>query len=233
MSKIKENLNKIEEKMDICCKKASRKRNDVQLVAVTKTASIEQIKEVYDLGYRVFGENRLPHFTEVTEYMNNYASMNDPIQWDMIGHMQRNKVKNFLPLSDRVHSLDSMRLANEIQKVADSLGRVVDVFLQVNCSGEQQKYGLAPEATAEIVDHVRSECSSIRLVGLMTMAAFTDDVSQVASSFRLARKTFDDINASGFAGSDFSRLSMGMTNDYEIAIAEGATDIRVGSAIFA
>ncbi|MFI4912504.1 MAG: YggS family pyridoxal phosphate-dependent enzyme [Sedimentisphaeraceae bacterium JB056] len=231
MSEIKRNLEEIEEKIEICCGKSGRSRSDVQLVAVTKASDIEQIKEVYDLGYRVFGENRLPHFTEVSSVMSEYAG-DDPVQWDMIGHMQRNKVKNFLPLSTRIHSLDSLRLAREVEKVAAGLGRKFDSFLQINCSGEQQKHGIEPPEAAEIAEQIVKECPSINLVGVMTMAAFTDDVSQIASSFRLAKTTFDGIKANDWAGEAFSRLSMGMTNDYEIAIMEGATDIRVGSAIF-
>ncbi len=232
MSKIKENLDKIEQKVDFCCQKASRNRKDVNLVVVTKTATVEQIKEVYELGYRNFGENRLPHLKEVSTAMADFAPENDPIVWDMIGHMQRNKVKQFLPLVSRIHSIDSLRIISEIVKVADSLGRGFDCFLQVNCSGEQQKYGIEPRQAADLADEITTNFPQICLVGLMTMAPFTLDTHEITKTFRLAAKLFDDIKTSACCGNHFSRLSMGMTNDYEIAIAEGATDIRIGSAVF-
>jgi pyridoxal phosphate enzyme (YggS family) len=232
MSKIKENLEIIEERLSRCAEKSGRQRNDIELVVVTKASDINQIKEVYELGYRVFGENRLPHLTDVFNQMGDYAGFEDRVRWDMIGHMQRNKVKNFLPLVDRIHSLDSLRLAREIEKVAASLERRFDTFLQVNCSGEDQKYGIEPEAAVDAAAQIASECPSINLVGVMTMAAFTADESEIAASFALARKTFERIKGSDCVGGGFSRLSMGMTNDYEIAIAEGATDVRIGSAIF-
>ncbi len=232
MSKIKKNLDKIEEKMDFCCKNTKRSRDDVNLVVVTKTATIEQIKEVYSLGYNIFGENRLPHLKEAATGMAKFTDENSVIKWDMIGHMQRNKVRHFLPLVERIHSLDSLRLAAEIEKVGAELGRRFDAFLQVNCSQEQQKYGIDPAAAGELAEEISSQYPHIRLVGLMTMAAFTDSTSRIAATFRLAAKLLSDIKSAGYGGSEFKRLSMGMTNDYEIAIMEGSTDVRIGSAIF-
>jgi len=233
MSKIKENLDKIEENIALLCKKAGKNRDDITLVAVTKTAAPEQIKEVYDLGYRVFGENRLPHLSQAFEYMSNSAPKNDPVRWDMIGHLQRNKVADFLPMVERIHSVDSMRLADQISQTAQKLNRTVDVFIQANCSNEDQKFGISPDQAVELAQMICEQLPVLRLTGVMTMAAFTDDQLQIAASFRLAKKIFDRIKDAGFAGGQFSRLSMGMTNDYHIAIMEGATDIRIGSAIFA
>ncbi len=232
MSKIKENLDRIEERISVCCDKASRRRDQIRLVAVTKTAGIEQIKELYDLGYRVFGENRLDHLEAVAAEMDNYAAEDSPVQWEMIGHIQRNKAKRILPIVSSVHSLDSLRLAKEIEKNAGLLGRGFDVFIQVNSSGEPQKYGAEPEAVSELAGKITDQCPSIRLVGLMTMAPFTDDVAVIAECFRRTRWIYEDVKKSGNITKDFNRLSMGMTNDYEIAIAEGATDLRIGSAIF-
>ncbi len=233
MSKIKANLDKIEDNIALLCEKVGQKRESITLVAVTKTADFEQIREIYDLGYRVFGENRLPHLKQAFDFMSVYAPKSDPVKWDMIGHLQRNKVADFLPMVDRVHSVDSLRLAEEISKTAQKLNRRADIFVQVNCSNEDQKFGISPETAFELAHQICEQLPLLRLTGVMTMAAFTDDDSQITASFRLAKKVFDKIKDAGFAGGQFSRLSMGMTNDYHIAIMEGATDLRIGSAIFA
>lgn len=231
MSKIKQNLHKIEENIDVFCGKAGRKREEITLIAVTKTATMEQIKEIYDLGYRVFGENRLPHLSEAHKFMSALACPSGGVKWDMIGHLQRNKVGDVLRLVERIHSVDSLRLAVEINKTAIKLNRTAEIFLQVNCSNEDQKSGISPQEALETA-HQICEMPNLCLTGIMTMAAFTDDQSQITSAFRLAKKTFDNIKTAGFAGGKFTKLSMGMTNDYKIAIMEGATDLRIGSAIF-
>lgn len=231
MEQIKKNLDKLEQRISVACEKAGRKREDILLVAVTKTASLEQIKAVYDLGYRCFGENRLPHLKESYEFISKFPQ--GQVQWDMIGHLQRNKVSAILPLVHRIHSVDSLRLAAEIEKTAAKLDKKPDIFLQVNCSAEEQKYGIDPNQAAELAHQISEQFHSLNLVGLMTMAEFTSDTHKITSTFRLAKDLFEKIKSSSFAPSCFGRLSIGMTNDYEIAIAEGATDIRVGSAIFA
>ncbi len=231
MSKIKENLDRIEENIAVSCAKAGTKREDITLVAVTKTAGLEQIREIYDLGYREFGENRLPHLKQAFEYMNDYAPADDAVRWDMIGHLQRNKVADFLPMVARIHSVDSLRLAVEINKTAQKLNRTVEIFMQVNCSNEEQKFGISPDEAIELAQQICEQLPLLRLRGIMTMAAFSDDQSQITASFRLAKSVFDRIKDAPFAGSGFSRLSMGMTNDYQLAITEGATDLRIGSAI--
>jgi pyridoxal phosphate enzyme (YggS family) len=231
MEQIKRNLDKLEQRISAVCQKNGVNRDDITLIAVTKGASLEQIKAVWQLGYTNFGENRLPHLKQAYDFINALAG-GDSVKWDMIGHLQRNKVSAFLPLVSRIHSVDSLRLAAEIERIAPKLGKKVDIFLQVNCSGEGQKYGIAPEMAVEFANQVCEGFSALNVVGIMTMAEYTNDVAKITRTFALAKDIFEKIKSQGFAPPFFNRLSMGMTNDYEIAIANGATDIRVGSAIF-
>ncbi|OXU15371.1 YggS family pyridoxal phosphate-dependent enzyme [Sedimentisphaera salicampi] len=236
MSKIEENLNIVEENIQASCERASRSRDEVSLVAVTKTATPEQVVEAVRLGCTDLGENRLQHFSEIRQAAESSEEISrqlPSLRWHMIGHMQRNKAKHFLPLMDLLHSLESLKLAGVLNKLLAEEGRKLEAFIQVNCSHEEQKYGVpageAGEFAAKLAEH-----ENIIPAGIMTMAAFEASEKQLHETFALARETM--LNARSALPENlkksFSRLSMGMTNDYPIAIEEGATDLRIGSAIF-
>ena len=241
MSNIAENLKIVEEKIKDACKRAGRSRESVEMIIVTKTATAEEICEVVKLGYSNFGENRIPHLKQVSQEVAKFiletnAEVSKPtlpsrISWQMIGHLQRNKVKQILPLVSSIHSLDTLRLAEEINTAAGKLQMKPKVYLQVNCSGEPQKYGVPVGAATYLAEQICT-MPHLQLIGMMTMAPLTDDQDRIRSSFRRAKEIFDDICDLEFHESSFKYLSMGMSNDYEIAIEEGATHLRIGSAIF-
>ena len=234
MGNIKDNLQHIEDNICKACDTAGRKRDEITLVAVTKTVGIAEIIEVINAGYTNLGENRIPHLEEVSMQTAEYLENNMPqvsVKWHMIGHLQRNKVRKLLRISQTIHSVDSLRLAQEINTVAGRNGQVADVFLQANCSGETQKYGSETGMAVELAGQI-DQMDNIRLIGVMTMAAFTDDQREIRETFIRAREILDRIRHANIAPESCKSLSMGMTNDYEIAVEEGATHLRIGSAIF-
>ncbi|AQQ69825.1 pyridoxal phosphate enzyme, YggS family [Limihaloglobus sulfuriphilus] len=231
---IKDNLKRIEENINTACGKSGRSRDEITLIAVTKTVGIQEIIEVIAAGYTELGENRLPHLEEVATLTAEYIENNQPetkVNWHMIGHLQRNKVRKLLPISQTIHSVDSLRLAAEINSTAQKYNITAEIFLQANCSGEQQKYGIEPAETVELAGQI-GEMPNIKLAGVMTMAAFTDNEAQIRKTFIRAREIFEQIRGSGISPETCKYLSMGMTNDYTIAVEEGATHLRIGSAIF-
>ena len=234
-------------RIEAAARRSGRSGREVILVAVTKHAGIEQIRRLLELGHVDFGENRLPvlqqHAAQVDEYLERVRTVPsaapgdvpDRVRWHMIGHLQRNKVRKVLPLVRLVHSVDSLRLAEEIQSVAATRmpeGTEIPVLVQVNAAEEKQKHGIAPAAARHVVDQMET-MFNLRIRGLMCMAPLTEDEDRVRSAFGRCRELFEDIRASGHAPRQFDLLSMGMSNDYEIAIEEGANLVRVGSAIFA
>ncbi len=241
MSNIAENLKIVEEKIENACKRAGRSRESVNMIIVTKTATVEEICEVVKLGYSNFGENRIQHLKQVSQEVakfvleNNAEEINPTlpsrINWHMIGHLQRNKVKQILPMVSSIHSLDTLRLAEEINTAAGKLQMKPKVYLQVNCSGETQKFGVPVGAATYLAEQICT-MPHLQLIGMMTMAPLTDNQDVIRSTFRRAKEIFDDISDLEFHESSFRYLSMGMSNDYEIAIEEGATHLRIGSAIF-
>lgn len=239
MSKISDRLKQLEEKIASACDRAGRKRNHVKLIIVTKTASIESIKEVISLGYTDFGENRAQHLKQVandiTKFLedeNGKPNIPDSVNWHMIGHLQRNKTRQVLKHSSVIHSVDTLRLAEEISTASERLNITPKVLLQVNCSGEPQKYGVPVGAATHLAEQITT-MPNLRLVGLMTMAPLTLNKDVVRACFVRARELFDEIKGEKIATNKFRQLSMGMSQDYEIAIEEGATMLRIGSAIFA
>lgn len=239
MSKISDRLNKIKENIASACQRSNRDPAEIKLVVVTKTAPLQAVKEVIKLGFSDLGENRVQHFkqiaAEVDEFLIEHKddpSVPDDVNWHMIGHLQRNKVKQVLRLTSLLHSVDTLRLAEEINLVAGKLGVRPDVLLQVNCSGEPQKYG-APVGAATHLAEQLTTMPNLRLTGLMTMAPLTMNKDIVRACFVRARELFAEIGTERFVGGDFTDLSMGMSQDYEIAAEQGATILRIGSAIFA
>jgi len=238
MTKIAERIKRVEETVAEACARAGRERDDVKLVVVTKSAEIEQIEEVIRLGFDHLGENRVQQLKkvagQVTEFLGrqNDLSLPSQIHWHMIGHLQRNKVRQILPTVSLLHSVDTLRLAEEINSSAAKLNRRPRVLLQVNTSNEPQKYGVPVGAATHLAEQIET-LPHLQLIGLMTMAPLTRDKEAIRTCFTRARELYHEMRGEKIVGSQFTELSMGMSSDYEIAIEEGATILRIGSAIFA
>ena len=222
---LKENLAKVEENIQAACDRAGRKREEVTLIAVSKTKPVEMLQEAYDLGVRVNGENK------AQELASKYEVLPKDIHWHMIGHMQRNNVKYMIDKVDLIHSVDSVRLAETIDKEAAKKGIVVNVLLEVNMAKEDTKFGLMPE---EVMDYIHEivRFQHIKVQGLMTIAPFVENPEENRIHFANLRKLSVDIAKEKVDNVNMSILSMGMTNDFEVAIEEGATMVRIGTAIF-
>jgi len=238
MSQIADRLKQIQDSILAASDKAGRKPDSVRLIVVTKTATPEQILEVVRAGFTELGENRVQHLKQIADQItqslatSGQADIASRIHWHMIGHLQRNKVKPTLQVCSLIHSVDTLRLAEEIDTAAAKLAIHAPVLLQVNCSGEPQKYGAPVGAAFHLAEQILS-MPNLRLEGLMTMAPLTMDKDIVRSCFARARELFDEMRTEKVAGSKFRHLSMGMSQDYELAIEMGATMVRIGSAIFA
>ena len=194
----------------------------VELVAVSKTKSNEEIMQAYDVGQRVFGENKVQDMTAKNE------SLPKDIRWHMIGHVQTNKVKYMASYVDLIHGVDSFKLLKEVNKQAAKNKRTISCLLQIHIAEEATKFGLSPDECKEVV--IQAEAlENITIKGLMGMATFTDNVSQIEREFKSLKELFEDLKSDN---KDFDILSMGMSGDYELAIKEGSTMIRVGSKIF-
>lgn len=227
------------------CKKAGRDPSSVVLVAVTKHAEPDQIRELIRLGHSDFGENRVQQLTQraaiIDEWMTRQRGMHGaaaqalpPVRWHMIGHLQRNKARKVIELCRLIHSVDSLRLAEELQLIAAKRERPVEMLLQVNCSGEASKFGCAIGAAIHLVEQIETMVQ-VRVRGLMTMAPLSSNPEDARATFGRCRELFNEIRDSGVvnpARGGFDILSMGMSGDYEIAIEEGANLVRVGTALF-
>jgi pyridoxal phosphate enzyme (YggS family) len=237
-SNISDRIELVKANIASACARAKRRPENVKIVVVTKTASLKAVHEVIKLGYTDLGENRVLHLKQLAEDINTHMLDNSgdstpptTVNWHMIGHLQRKKVKQVLKMLSLIHSVDTLRLAEEINSVAEKFGITSEILLQVNCSGEPQKYGAPVGAVTHLAEQVAT-MDNIRIHGLMTMAPLTKNKDIVRSCFIRARELFEEIYTLGCAGKDFRHLSMGMSQDYEIAIEEGATLLRIGSAIF-
>jgi hypothetical protein len=200
----------------------------VAIIAVSKRKSVEDIMQAYQAGHRIFGENR------VQELIEKQALLPGDINWHMIGHLQTNKVKYIAGFVDMIHSVDSLKLALAIDMEADKTGRVIPVLLQVHIADEESKFGFTEDELNSLLDSQElSVLRNIRIDGLMGMATYTEDLEKIRSEFRYLGEVFSRVKNAYFAGSDhFRQISMGMSGDYEIAIEEGSTMIRVGTVIF-
>ena len=220
---IAENTKHLRERITAKCVEFKRNPEEVKLIAVSKFFGVDAINEANRLGITDFGENK------AQELRDKYEILGDKVTWHFIGTLQRNKVKYAVKAASFIHSVDSQILADEINKEAKKIDKVQKILLEVKTSFEETKSGLSEqEEVIKLVKHC-SDLSNVNLVGLMTMAPFTDDENIIRKSFIDLRKLKDEINQNGF---DLRELSMGMTNDFEIAIEEGATMLRIGSAIF-
>jgi len=239
MTKIAARIKQIKGTINSACMRAGRDPGNVKLVVVTKSADIEAIKEVIHLGFTDLGENRVQQLkkisTDVADFLHGPDSGSDvpkEINWHMIGHLQRNKVRQVLPIAVLIHSLDTLRLAEEINTAAAKLNSRPKVLMQVNCSNEPQKYGVPVGAATHLAEQIET-LPNLQLVGLMTMAPLTHNKDLVRACFVRARELFIEMCGEKIVGPQFTELSMGMSSDYEIAVEEGATILRIGSGIFA
>lgn len=239
MTKIAARIEHVKETIASACARAGRGSDTVKLVIVTKSADIEAVKEVIGLGLTELGENRVQQLkkihaqvSDVLQQSNGGPNAAKQINWHLIGHLQRNKVRQALPLTALVHSVDTLRLAEEISAAGVKLNLHPRVLLQVNTSNEPQKYGVPVGAATHLAEQIES-LPNLQLVGLMTMAPLTHNKDVVRSCFVRAREIFDEMRGERIVGSQFTELSMGMSSDYEVAVEEGATILRIGSAIFA
>ena len=200
----------------------------VKLIAVSKTHSTERILEAYNAGQRAFGENK------VQELVPKYEALPKDIEWHLIGHLQRNKVKLVVPFVSLIHSVDSEKLLSAIDQEAEKAERVVKCLIQVHIAEEETKFGFTPdEAFRFFVDKRPAAYKHVRIAGLMGMATLTDDTTRIRKEFSLLHDLFEKVRAEGnVTKEDFSTLSMGMSSDYPIAVESGSTMVRVGSAIF-
>ena len=222
---LRDNLQEVEERIRAACQRAGRDRSEVTLVAVSKTKPVETLQEAYDQGVRVFGENK------VQEIREKYEALPKDIEWHMIGHLQTNKVKYIVDKVRLIHSVDSLRLAEVIEKEAEKQNRIMDILLEVNVAEEESKFGLKTEEVLPLAEKI-AELSHIRLRGLMTIAPFVENPEKNRTIFANLHKLYVDIKEKNIDNGTVSILSMGMTNDYEVAIEEGATMVRVGTGIF-
>jgi pyridoxal phosphate enzyme (YggS family) len=225
---------------------SGRRAQDIILVAVTKNAETDQVRALIQLGHRDFGENHVQNLLQrvpmIDEFMARRRALpnaghhgpgpgDNAVRWHMIGHLQRNKAKKAVELCRLIHSVDSLRLAEEIQAAAAKRETPVDVLVQVNCSGEKTKFGCPPPAALHLAEQIDTMVT-VRVRGLMTMAALDSTPEEARDTFGRCRELFEEIKKADLSEGKFDLLSMGMSGDFEAAIAEGANMIRVGSAIF-
>lgn len=222
---LQEQLVNVQKEIEKACERGNRNREDVTLIAVSKTKPISTLKEAYDLGVRVFGENK------VQELVDKYEALPKDIHWHMIGHLQRNKVKYIIDKVDCIHSVESVRLAETIEKEAAKHDRIIDVLVEVNVAGEDSKFGLAPSEVPAFIEEI-AKFPHIRVKGLMTIAPFVENPEENRPIFKVLRELSVDITKKNIDNVIMNVLSMGMTNDYQVAVEEGATMVRVGTGIF-
>ena len=222
---IKENVIKVEQCIQAACERSGRKREDVTLIAVSKTKPVDAIYEVMETGIVDYGENKVQELTDKIE------TINEPLNWHMIGHLQRNKVKYIIDKVKLIHSVDSLRLAEQISIEAVKKNVEANILIEVNIAEETSKFGLNTEEVIELVKAV-STLPNIHIKGLMTVAPFTNNPEDNRLYFRNLKQLSVDIAQKNIDNVTMNVLSMGLTGDYEVAIEEGATMVRVGTGIF-
>jgi len=239
MAKISERIERVKDAINSACARVRRDPTEVKLVIVTKSAAIEGIKEVIRLGFTDLGENRVQQLKRVSLQIAEFlkggdgdSTLPEKVNWHMVGHLQRNKVRQVLPITSLIHSVDTLRLAEEINASAPKLNLRPKILLQVNTSGEPQKYGVPVGAATHLAEQIET-LPNLKLIGLMAMAPLTHNKDVIRACFVRARELFVEMRGEKIVCHDFAELSMGMSSDYEIAVEEGATILRIGSAIFA
>ncbi len=222
---LKENLANVEKNIEQACKNAGRSRNEVTLIAVSKTKPVEMLQEIYDENIRDFGENK------VQELCSKMEQLPSDIRWHMIGHLQRNKVKYIVGKVELIHSVDTYRLAEDINIQAKKQNVIVPILVEVNIAHEESKFGISAEDAILLVEEI-SKLENIRIKGLMTIAPYVENPEDNRLYFRKIKQLSVDITNKNIDNVSMEILSMGMTGDYMVAIEEGATMVRVGTGIF-
>ena len=225
MEDFKKNLLAIEENICKACEKAGRERSEVTLIAVSKTKPLEDLQAVYDLNIRDFGENKVQELTGKIENMPN------DIRWHMIGHLQRNKVKYIVDKVELIHSVDSLRLAEEISRQAVKKNVIANILVEINIGEEESKFGISAENVKELVKDI-AKLDNISIKGLMCVAPYVVDSEENRPFFHKIKDLSVDIMKENIDNVSMNVLSMGMSNDYQVAIEEGATMVRIGSNLF-
>ncbi|MBS4961064.1 MAG: YggS family pyridoxal phosphate-dependent enzyme [Clostridiales bacterium] len=224
-SYICENIDQVRQKIDESAKKVGRNAKDVLLLAVSKTIDADRIQEAVDYGCNALGENR------VQEILEKYDKITGNVKWHLIGHLQTNKVKYIIDKVEMIHSVESFKLAEEISKRAEQAGLTMDILIEVNMAEEESKFGIHESEVEDFIRQV-SCLKAIRIRGLMTVAPFVENPEENRVYFRKMKKIMVDINGKKINNVSMDMLSMGMTGDYQIAVEEGATIVRVGTGIF-
>ena len=222
---IRENLESVRERLKTACTEAGRNLEEVTLIAVSKTKPLWMLEEAYEAGVRDFGENKVQELVEKAE------KMPSDIRWHMIGHLQRNKVKAVIDKAYLIHSVDSLRLAEEISKEAQKRGLVMKILIEVNVAGEESKFGVAPDGAEELIRSI-ADLPGVLICGLMTIAPFVENPEENRVFFKSLKNLSVDIKEKNIDNVTMDFLSMGMTGDYEVAAQEGAACVRVGTGIF-
>lgn len=225
MEDIRKNLDKVNAQIKSAAEGCGRSADDVLLVAVSKTRTPEEINIAIDAGVTDIGENK------VQEIMDKYDAIK-PVKWHMIGHLQTNKVKYIIDKVSMIHSVDSYKLAAEIDKRAGSKGITMDILIQVNSAQEESKFGISTDETEALIREIMENCSNIRIRGLMCVAPFAEDPEDIKVYFEEVKKQYDTFGSITHERLDFKYLSMGMSHDFNVAIEAGSNLVRVGSAIF-
>lgn len=225
MGSIRENIDAVNRIKGEAAVRSGRKAEDVLLCAVTKTRTADEINEAIDAGITDIGENK------VQEIMDKFDSVK-PVRWHLIGHLQTNKVKYIIDKVSMIHSVDSLHLAQEIDKRAAQHGITMDILIQVNSAQEESKFGISTDETEGMIRDILDKCPNIRIRGLMCIAPFAENPEDVRVYFAQVKKLYDEYSSIEHKNLDFKYLSMGMSHDYEVAILEGSNLIRVGTAIF-
>lgn len=223
---VKANLARLRERIERAAERAGRNPADIEIVVVTKTVGPDSIQEAVDCGVSIIGENRV-HAAAAKR-----PEIAGPVRWHMIGHLQSRKAGQAVEFFDMVQSVESISTARALQKRCAEAERVLPVLIEVNTSGEEQKYGVAPNEAESFIREAAS-MKNLRIKGLMTMAALLPDPEQARPSFRLLRDLAESLNRKNIERAEFDVLSMGMSNDFEVAIEEGSTMVRIGTAVFA
>ncbi len=225
MSEIRDNLEIVRRRIEEACQRAGRDASEVTLIAVSKTKPVPMLEEAYEGGARDFGENK------VQEIQAKYGSLPDDVRWHMIGHLQRNKVHQVLGKAVLIHSVDSLRLARQIEEEAAKKNMEVDILLEINVAKEESKYGFFLEDTEAAIREI-AKFPHVRIKGLMTIAPFVENPEENREVFKKLYEFAVDIGRKNIDNVTMDVLSMGMTGDYQVAIEEGATMVRVGTGIF-
>jgi len=225
MTNIRDNLTQVQRRIEEAARRAGRNPQEIKLVAVSKTIPVSLIREGIAAGIKILGENR------VQEAREKIKDLGKPVQWHLVGHLQRNKVKYIFELFDMVHSVDSLALAQEIDKEGAKRNKIMPILVQVNIAGEKTKSGLSPK---ELIPTLKamSPLHHVSIKGLMTLPPYFPDPEQVRPFFKELRELAHQVKQEGIEGIEMEELSMGMSHDFSIAIEEGATMVRIGTAIF-